>query len=83
MNHNENDNKYAKEMYSRYYSLAIGCIILSISFIVMLIYFLVIKQFFDKVFVYFILIMCLFFIITTIFSFKKCKQIKRDIGKKK
>ena len=25
MNHNENDNKYAKEMYSRYYSLAIGC----------------------------------------------------------
>ena len=73
------EKKYAEKWYRRYREIAIGCIILSISFIIMLCFFLLIEKLFDIIFICFFLIMCLFSSVAAVIAFIKCKQIKREI----
>lgn len=75
-------NKYAEKWYERYFTIAIGCTLLSVSFVIMLIYFLLILNFYDKIVTCFLLIMCVFLSITAVIAFIKCKQIRNDINKK-
>ncbi len=72
-------NKYAEKWYSRYHTIANGCSIMCICTIIILIYFLLIEKLFDKVLICFLIGLFLFFCIITIFVFRKCKKIKKDI----
>ncbi len=79
----KNENKYAKKWYERYHTIAIGCIILSISLVIMLLYFLLIDNLFDVIVICVILSMCLFSSVAAFIAFIKCKQIKKDIDNNK